>query len=180
MKKIVLWWSVVVLLLLAGGAWAADIALTTIGQSPDAVMVKVLLKRLGVEAVYEPLLKAEALGAEKVLIAVVGGSTKGLGAAGINADDEKARTVSLLDAAKGKGLHILVMHVGGEGRRGSLSDVFIQTAVPYGEEIILVQGANADGLFTKLAGTTPLVEVASVSAAQGPLGDVLKRWHVMP
>ncbi len=180
MKKIALWCAIVAWIFQAGSAWAADIALTTIGQSPDAVMVKVLLKRLGLNATYEPLLKAEALGAEKVLIAVVGGSTKGLGAAGINAEDEKARAVSLLEAAKAKNLHILVMHVGGEGRRGSLSDMFIQTAVPYGEEIILVQGANADGIFTKLAGNAPLVEVASVSAAQGPLGDVLKRWNVMP
>lgn len=177
------WWGGILGMLLVlptWGAWAADLALTTVGQSPDAVMVKVLLKRLGLDPVYDPLLNAETLGAAKALIAVVGGSTKGLGAAGIDAESEKIRAVHLLEAARHKGIPILVMHVGGEGRRGTLSDLFIQATAPFGSEFLIVQGANADGIFTQLAQGKPLVEVASVSAAQGPLGEVLKRWALLP
>ena len=43
--------AVCVLLCFAGASFAADIALTSAGQSPDAMMVRVVLKKLGVEPV---------------------------------------------------------------------------------------------------------------------------------
>jgi hypothetical protein len=165
----------------ASAALAADVALTSVGQSPDAVMVRVVMKKLKVEADYDALMKPEALGSQKVLVAVVGGSSKGLGAAGINADQEKARAVTLLEAAKKKGMKILVMHVGGEGRRGTLTDLFINAAVPFGERLILVKGGNNDGLFNKLAKKgAPITEVATVAAVQAPLEQALKDWKILP
>jgi hypothetical protein len=89
-------------LLLAGAAWCADVALTSVGQSPDATMVKVVLKKLKVENDHDNLFTPEKLAGQKVLLAVVGGSSKGLGAAGIDKDQEKARAVGLIEAAKEK------------------------------------------------------------------------------
>jgi hypothetical protein len=181
MKKLLVGLTCLFLLLSAGAALAADVALTSVGQSPDAVMVKVVMKKLKVEADYDALMKPEGLAGQKVLVAVIGGSSKGLGAAGINADQEKARAVSLLEAAKKKGMKILVMHVGGEGRRGTLTDLFINAAVPFGERLILVKGGNNDGLFTKLAKKgVPITEVASVAAVQAPLEQALKDWKILP
>ena len=49
----------------------------------------------------------------KTLILAVGGSSKGLGAAGIDADQELARTDALISAAKEKGIIVLALHTGG-------------------------------------------------------------------
>jgi len=92
---------------------AADIVLTPFGQSPDAMMVRVVLKKLGVEGRLEKLLQADQFQGEKVLIVVVAGSSKGLGAAGIDKDAEVARMQAVAAAAREQGMRVLVMHIGG-------------------------------------------------------------------
>jgi hypothetical protein len=85
----------------SGVSFAADVVLTPFGQSPDAMMVKVVLKKLGVEGRLEKILATEDLQDEKVLITVVAGSSKGLGEAGIDKDAEIARVKNVAAAAKG-------------------------------------------------------------------------------
>ncbi len=78
-------------------------------------------------------------------------------------------------------MKILVMHVGGEGRRGTLTDLFINAAVPFADQVILVKGGNNDGLFTKLAKKgVAITEVPTVSGVQGPLEQAMKDWKVLP
>lgn len=169
----------VALFVLAGTAFAAEVALTSVGQSPDGTMVQVVMKRLKISMEYDKLMEPAALTDQKVLIAVVGGSSKGLGAAGIDKDQELARAMALLEAAKAKGMKILVMHVGGEGRRGQLSDLFIEAVTPKGDAIILVQGADHDGIFTNLAGEGVEIYTAeSVKKTTDPLKEVLASWGV--
>jgi len=171
---------VVLMIFLAGAAWAGDIALTSIGQSPDSMMVKVVLKKLKVTPDTDNLLRAEGLEGKTILIAVVGGSSKGLGAAGIDKDQENQRATELLQTARDKGIKVLIMHVGGEGRRGKLSDAFITTAVPYADELILVEGANEDGLFDSLIeGKNIEIRTAeNVRSTSEPLKAVLSGWGV--
>lgn len=168
-------------LLLAGAAWCADVALTSVGQSPDATMVKVVLKKLKVENDHDNLFTPEKLAGQKVLLAVVGGSSKGLGAAGIDKDQEKARAVGLIEAAKEKGMKVLVLHVGGAGRRGQLTDMFIEAVVPLADALIVVKGGNDDGLFGRLieGKNVPFTEVPTVRDTEGPLGEFLKQWGVL-
>lgn len=160
-------------------ARAADVALTSVGQSPDGMMVNVMLKRAKIAADYSAAMKETDLAGQKVLIAVVGGSSKGLGAAGIDKNEELKRGVDLISAAKAKGMKVMVMHVGGEGRRGELSDLFIRGIVPLGEGLIVVKGANADGLFTQLKpASVTLVETDSVQTAGADLQAALKEWGI--
>ncbi|HCD71044.1 DUF6305 family protein [Thermovirga lienii] len=165
----------------ANAASASDIALTSVGQSPDAMMVRVVLKNMKVQNDYNNLMKAEDLKDQKVLIAVVGGSSKGLGAAGINKEEEKERAIKLIEAAKQKGMKVLVMHVGGAGRRGQLSDMFIEAVVPYADAVIVVKGGNDDGLFTKLleGKNVPMLEADSVKETVSPMKEVLSSWNVL-
>ncbi|SMG40255.1 DUF6305 family protein [Dethiosulfovibrio salsuginis] len=160
---------------------AADVALTSIGQSPDAMMVKVVLKSLKITPDYEALMKATDLDGQKVLIAVVGGSSKGLGAAGIDKDQEVARSKALMEKAQADGMKILVMHVGGPGRRGTLSDLFISAAVPFSDALIVVDRDNTDmdGLFSKLVdGKVEILSAENVRGTKEPLGTVLSSWGV--
>ena len=160
---------------------ASDVVMTPFGQSPDAMMVKVVLKKLGVNARLEKLLEADGLQEEKVLITVVAGSSKGLGEAGIDKDAEIARMKAVVDAAKAKGMKILVMHIGGKGRRGTLTDMFIVEAVPMADKLIVVEGGNYDGLFTRLTEGTDLeiLTASSVRETAEPLQLVLTEWGVL-
>ena len=88
MKRMIIALTALLVLAAAGAAFAADVVLTSVGQSPDVMMVRVVLRKMKIDADSEPLLKADALAGRKVLVAVVGGSSKGLGAAGINKDQE--------------------------------------------------------------------------------------------
>ena len=181
MKKIYAVCLFALLFSCAASAWAADVALTSVGQSPDATMVRVLLKSLKVEPQFSPLMKAGDLKDEKVLIAVVGGSSKGLGAAGINQDDEAARAKALLEKAKADGKKVLVMHVGGEGRRGTLSDLFIRAAAPFADTMIVVEGGDADGIFKQIAEPikAEILTAPNVKGTQEPLKTVLTAWGVL-
>lgn len=179
-KKMLAMFIAVMMIFLAGAAWAGDIALTSIGQSPDSMMVKVVLKKLGITPDTDNLITADQLEGYSILIAVVGGSSKGLGAAGIDKDQENERSKALLETAREKGIKILIMHIGGEGRRGTLSDSFINTAVPFADELILVEGANQDGLFdTLLEGKDIQIRtVPNVRSTTDPVKEVLSGWGV--
>jgi len=162
-------------------ALAAEVVLTPFGQSPDAMMVKVVLKKLGVDSRLEKILQVDGLQDEKVLITVVAGSSKGLGEAGIDKDAEIERMAALADAAKAKGMKVLVMHIGGKGRRGTLTDMFIENAVPMADKLIVVEGGDYDGLFTKLVEGTELeiIPASSVRQTGEPLKLVLTDWGII-
>ncbi|MCL2382583.1 MAG: DUF6305 family protein [Treponema sp.] len=159
-----------------GGVAIADVpaVLTSVGQSADIEMVRVLLTRAGVQFRANALIYANGLEAgDRTLILVVGGSSKGLGAAGISADDEMRRAQDLVSQARNMGMQIIAVHVGGEARRGPLSDRFINFAVPAADYVIAVSTGDNDGLLTSLANQAgiPFSRVDRIAAAGVPLAD---------
>ena len=152
------------------------IALTSVGQSADVEMVKALMDNAGLDYTINKVLKGEELGDAKTLVLAVGGSSKGLGAAGIDADDELVRTISLIEAAKEEDIKIIAMHIGGENRRGELSDKFIEPACSVADYIIIVEDGNKDGLFTNIASNRniPMDSVTSIADAMEPLTKAFK------
>lgn len=161
----------------SGAAFAADVAITSVGQTSDGMMVKVLMKKLNIDPYYDAVMTADKLAGQKVLIAVVGGSSKGLGAAGIDREQEKARGKALLEDAKKKGIKVLVMHIGGDRRRGELTDVFIEAVTALGDRVIVVKSGNTDGIFARnKAPGAELVEVDTVQATVPALEAAFKEW----
>jgi len=171
--------------LVLAGSWAQPTTafadkpalLTSIGQSADLEMVKVLLTRARVAFNHDPLVLAAGLpGDAKTLVLVVGGSSKGLGAAGISADAEMERARALIKRARELGMKIITVHVGGEARRGTLSDVFIELCVPIADYALVVADADKDGLFTRLAAGAKiaLTKVDKISAVGAPLAAAFK------
>ena len=106
-----------------------------------------------------------AEGDAKTLIVVVGGSSKGLGAAGIDADGELARLAELIDGAKGAGLSVIAMHTGGEARRGDLSDKFITPIFEKADYAIVVTAGDEDGMMAGICASKgiPMDAIASIS-----------------
>jgi hypothetical protein len=151
--------------------------LTSVGQSADIEMVKVLLERASVPHKISAQAKASELSSSgaKTLIVVLGGSTKGLGAAGISADAELDRAKAVMVEGKKLGMKIIGLHVGGEARRGELSDKFIEAAVPFCDYVIVVAEGDKDGFFGKLCGgRIPLDKVERISKAVEPLQRAFK------
>ena len=147
--------------------------LTSVGQSADVDIVATHCKKIKLDVYQNNTIKAEELTDRyKVIILAVGGSNKGLGAAGIDADQELARTDALIAKAKELGMTIIAMHVGGADRRGTLSDSFIKPAFAAADIAIIVESGDTDNLMHDiLAGnSTPTAYVAKSSGAR----DVLK------
>ena len=130
----------------------APILMTSAGQSADVQMLYAVAQKSGLEAEVRAVAEADQLDADayKTLIIAVGGSSKGLGAAGIDADEEKVRVQKIIDKFKDS-TTIIVAHIGGEARRGELSDGFIKAVLPYAQYIMVVKGGDNDGLFTQAA-----------------------------
>ncbi len=171
--------KVVCALAVAQAAWAADVTITSLGQTADGMMVKVLMKGMAVDPVYDSGLSAQGLGTQKVIIAVVGGSAKGLGAAGITQDQERVRAKLLLQEARKRGIRVLLMHIGGARRRGELTDSFIEATTGLADRLIVVASGNLDGIFNK--GRSPgatLTEVETPRAALPVLAATFEDWGV--
>ncbi len=124
--------------------------LTSAGQSADLNMAKVLLERNKVALKMVPLAGPDDLKDSKSLIIVIGGSTKGLGAAGINAEKESARVDQLIAQANTRRIPIIGMHIGGKARRGDLSDKFIDRVAPKASFLMVVKEGDSDGYFSKM------------------------------
>lgn len=166
-------------LVVATAAWAAEVTITSVGQTADGMMLKVLMKGMAVDPTYESGLSAQGLGTQKVIIAVVGGSAKGLGAAGVTPDQERSRARLLLQEARKRGIRVVLMHIGGARRRGELTDTFIDATTGLADRLIVVASGNLDGIFTR--GRSPgatLTEVETPRAAVPVLAATFEDWGV--
>jgi len=175
----------VVLLLLALAARAGAQApsferpglLTSVGQSSDIAIVKVMLNtqlKLGLD--YKPLAQPVEVAGMKTVVIVVGASTKGLGAAGLDIAKEMERATAIVKAARAAGARILVMHTGGEARRGTTSNDVISLVVPDADCVVVVAAGNKDKLFNTLAAkkNVPVVEVEKMADAGAAVKTLFK------
>ncbi len=157
---------------ISAGMCTTPAVLTSIGQSADVDIANTLCTKAGIEVTMNKSITGEELPDDcKTLILAVGGSSKGLGAAGIDADQELARTDELLAAAKEKGITVLALHTGGSARRGTLSDSFINPAFEGCDAAIVVSEGDTDGLMAGiLSGNgTPALYVDNTAGALGAL-----------
>lgn len=141
------------------------VLMTSVGQSSDIAMVNVLFNnRLGLDFAVEEQVTADGLENVKTLVLVVGASAKGLGAAGLDADQEEARVQSLIEYARANDIGILALHTGGAARRGRLSDAFVEQAVRAADYTIVVETGNEDGFFDTLTDESggTLVEIERI------------------
>lgn len=149
--------------------------ITSAGQGPDGLIVKVLLDRelagLDVELPYIQAAVAEDVKDISTMLVVVGVSSKGLGAAGINLNQEVARVEQLLKDAVEGGTRIILVHSGGAGRRGSSTDKMTLAIIPYVDQIVVLEAGNEDGFFTDLGerGRIPVISAAD----RNELGSML-------
>jgi len=147
------------------------ILITSAGQSAEVQIASVLAKRAGLQATLSKLATAEDLADKKTVALVIGASLKGLGAAGLDVDEEMKRVGSLIKEAKTQNIPLLCLHLGGEARRGELTDDLITSFLPNAQMAIILASGNKDGLFTRICAenSIPLIQLEKTIDALEPL-----------
>jgi hypothetical protein len=152
------------------------VVITSAGQSADVQIAAVLAKRAGLNYELIKLATAKDLENAKTLAIVLGASLKGLGAAGLDMEKERARVAGLVAEAQKKNIPILCLHLGGQDRRGQQTDDLIREILPFAKMAIVVKSGNHDGIFTKICQpkNIPLVEVEKTADTVTVLQKVFK------
>jgi hypothetical protein len=150
------------------------VLVTSLGQSLDGFQVQLAVRRAGIGYRYDARAEPDQLVEVKTLFLAVGASLKGFGEAGITTKDELARAGHLLDAAKSRGIVVVVLHMGGDERRDALSNQLIELTAPRAQQLIIRTDSDADGLFAGIAkaGNIPLVVIDNVINLRQPLQEL--------
>ena len=141
------------------------VLLTSCGQSPGPVRLKIFMQRLDLDFDYTLMATADDLIAKKKegkpyksIIIVTGASMKGMGAAGVSIDQELKRTAALIAEARKQGITIIGSHIEGMARRsvssetGDNSDeLSIDAVCPNSDIMIIKLEGDSDGRFTAIS-----------------------------
>ena len=138
---------------------SAPVLITSFGQSADVSMLDALMKKVGAEYTFDATASAEDAAGYKTIIIASGASSKGLGAAGISQEDE---------------ITVIVAHMGGAARRGTLSDQFSDLALGCADYIMVVEEGNDDGKFSDAATDAgiPITMLYTIADAVTPLQEI--------
>ena len=191
--------SLIILLLVIGGlAWSPAMAqkqtikleqpvlLTSCGQSPGPLKIKVFLAKLKIDHVYDLQASAGDLAAKKKegkpfksLIIVTGASLKGMGASKVSIEDELDRAKKLIAEARKQGIKVVGAHVEGMERRaqgaapGDNSDeLSIDAVCPQSDLLLVRKDGDEDKRFTAISTGKKIPQVTFEKNME--LSDVLK------
>jgi len=150
------------------------VLVTSCGQSIGPTTIKVVLQRLKLAYDIDPLATPDVLQAKaksgtpyKSLIITMGASLKGMGAAGIEIEDELARAAALIAEARKLGIKVIGAHIEGLKRRAqgaaagdTTDEQSIDAVAPNSNILLVLKEGNSDGRFTVIsqAKKIPLVE----------------------
>jgi len=162
--------------IVASSLFEQPLLITSAGQSAEVRLVSVLAKRGELNFILSKTATPKDLENIKTLALVLGVSMKGLGAAGLDIAKERERLNLLVGEAQKKNIPLLCLHLGGEARRGQISDALISAFLPKAKMVIVVKSGNKDKLFTKICEehNIPLVEVEKTADVLTPLKDAFK------
>jgi hypothetical protein len=145
------------------------VLVTSCGQSPGPLKLTVFLKKLQIVHDYKAEATAQDVSSKKYksVIIVTGASLKGMGAAGIEIEDELARAAALIAEARKLGVKVIGAHIEGMKRRSqgaaagdTTDEQSIDAVAPNSAILVVLKEGNADGRFTAIsqAKNIPLVE----------------------
>lgn len=133
---------------------------TSLGQTPGALMIKMLCDQIKVKATEDVLYSADQLvaaskkkdTAPKTLFITMGTSLKGMGAAGVDLDSEVKRVTELVAAARKLGMLVVGTQIEGLSRRTDQYDERSnKTVCGLADMLIIRKEVDNDGFFSKVA-----------------------------
>jgi hypothetical protein len=129
----------------------SPILITCSGQTPGSLTLMGFFDAIGIKATHDSMILPSKMGGFKTLVMVMGASLKGLGAAGIDQDEEMERDLIVLKKAKDTGMKIVLAHIEGTARRNAIADKFITPFIPMADFLLVLEESNEDKLFTTLS-----------------------------
>lgn len=192
---------ILLLVVVASLAWSPAVAqkqtvkleqpvlLTSCGQSPGPLKIKVFFGKLNIDYVYNLQATAGDIIAKKKdgkpfksLIIVTGASLKGMGAAKVSIDEELDRTKKLIAEARKQGIKIVGSHVEGMERRaqgaapGDNSDeLSIDAVCPVSDLLVVRKDGDEDKRFTAISTSKKIPLILFEKNME--LSDVLKNLY---
>ncbi|HTY38963.1 MAG TPA: DUF6305 family protein [Bacteroidota bacterium] len=165
------------------------VLLTSCGQSPGPLKIKVFFTRLNIDYVFNMQATVADLAAKKKegkpyksLIIVTGASLKGMGAAKVSIDEELDRIKKLIAEAKKQGIKVVGSHVEGMERRaqgaapGDNSDeLSIDAVCPQSDLLLVRKDGDEDKRFTAISTGKKIPMVSFEKNME--LSDVLKNLY---
>ena len=151
------------------------VLVTSFGQSADVSMLDALMKKVGAtDYTFNTTATADDAAGCGTIIIAAGASSKGLGAAGISQEDEIARAEAIVQTAKDNDITVIMAHLGGAARRGTLSDQFSDMALGCADYILCVEEGNDDGKFSDAATDAgiPITLLYTIADAVTPLQEL--------
>ncbi len=150
--------------------------ITSAGQGAEVYLASVLAKRAGLNSSLSKIAAPKDMKNIKTLVLVLGVSLKGLGSAGLDKAKEKERVNLLVAEAQKKNIPILCLHLGGEARRGQLSDEFITSFLPFAKMAIVVKSGNKDRFLSRICKehNIPWKEIEKAADALKPFKEAFK------
>jgi hypothetical protein len=128
------------------------VLITSLGQNPDGLMVRVVLGKIGIENDYLELASDADLSRHYLsVVMTVGVSYKGMGAAGLNYNDEINRTRKLVSEAVKKDCPIILVYLGENPWREKRTAKLIELVAPHSSYIIIKENNGKDKYFTEIA-----------------------------
>ncbi len=193
--------SIFFFIIVVGLAWSPAMAqkqtikleqpvlLTSCGQSPGPLKIKVFLAKLKIDHVYDLQASAGDLAAKKKegkpfksLIIVTGASLKGMGASRVSIEDELDRVKKLIAEARKQGIKVVGAHVEGMERRaqgaapGDNSDeLSIDAVCPQSDLLLVRKDGDEDKRFTAISTGKKIPQVTFEKNME--LSDVLKNLY---
>jgi len=160
--------SIIVTPLLGQEATASaelPVLVTSCGQSPGPVYLRVFLNRLGYDFEFNTLATVQDMAARrqagtpfKSLIIVTGASRKGMGAAGVSIEQELDRAAELIAEARRQGMAVIGAHIEGMERRAqgaapgdNTDEVSIDAVMPNADILLVLKEGDEDGRFTAIS-----------------------------
>ena len=129
-------------------ASAEKILVTSIGQNPGGLMIKVVLNKLNLDFTYQSLIKSEEIEGYSTIILSVGCSQKGLCAADSSFEEELQRTKRIVKKLKEENYQVILVHLGGKLKRDEKSNELLSEVVPISSHFVITEESNNDNYFS--------------------------------
>lgn len=156
MKKIIRSMSIIIitfvlLFTFSVEAGAEDVLITSIGQNPGGLMVKVVMDKMNKDFTYKPLIESTELKDYNTAILSLGCSQKGLCAADCSFKEELKRTKEIVNIMKKKNYPVILVHLGGKLKRDEKSNKLINVVAPISSHFVVTEESNNDKYFTEMS-----------------------------
>lgn len=117
---------------------------TSVGQASDSATLAYYVIPFGVDFEYDNLIHAEDVEAGSVVFLVVGCSSKSMGANKVTLESEIGRSNAFLQRAENGEITLVAWHIGGDARRGALSDIIAENVFSRANYVCFTANGNAD------------------------------------